>query len=68
MTSKEQLYSYSNVISELSKLLSDRMREDEAIKGQFVLVALADGIKLAADNIDDLVSDLIDPSEQIEAQ
>jgi hypothetical protein len=67
MTTKEQLYRYSNVINRLSKLLSDRLLDDEEIKDRFILVALADGINLATENIDELVSCLFDPSEQIEA-
>jgi len=71
MSIKQQLYSCSNVITELSKLLSDRIQNDvelDKLSDRNVLIALADGINLAAYDIDELVSSLSDPPEQIEAQ
>jgi hypothetical protein len=58
MSIKEQLYKHSNLISELSQLLSSKFWGDEEIKDRYLFAALVDGISLAANNIDDLVAGL----------
>ena len=63
MSKKEQLYKCSNTIIELSRLLSDKLWSDDSIKDRFALAAFADGIHLAATELDDLANYIYDPDD-----
>jgi len=64
LTRKERANQLLNVIEELSGMLSARIWQDETIKGQFELAALADGISSAASELNDLTeSHLTDITE-----
>jgi hypothetical protein len=63
MNTKEQIFKYNNTIVELSKLLSDKLWDDESIKDRFVLAAFADGINSAATEMLDLVECYSDPDD-----
>ncbi len=59
MSKRDRLFKYSNTLTELSKLLSDRLWQDgENIKDQFILCAFADGIHSAATELEALCEDL----------
>jgi hypothetical protein len=54
-TAKSEAFKLTNALVELSKIMSERVWEDESNDARFALGALADSIHSAADELHDLV-------------
>ncbi len=55
ITAKSEAFKLTNALVELSKIMSERVWEDETNSDKFILGALADSIHSAADELHDLV-------------
>ncbi len=55
ITAKSEAFKLTNALVELSKIMSERVWDDETNSDKFTLGALADSIHSAADELHDLV-------------
>ena len=51
-----KLFKHSNAITECSRLLSEMIWNDETIKKQFILAALADAVLFSANELEELLN------------